>query len=107
MLGFTAYLIVAVAYGQALDPSIQGLIADIQDYSLATTGKYVYQPPQQVGDRILTVIEYQTPTGEVGYQTVLTDEFSVSSYATGIEADERTFWYSTISDEITATSTKL
>jgi len=62
-----------------------------QERALSENGMYVHIPAFSVDGTIFTVTEYLTPSGERGYQTIISTDLVVSSKATGPEAEDRTY----------------
>lgn len=74
---FGARLTDSSMFGAALTPVQK--VDQAQSEHFAKTGKY------------FSVVEYKTPTGEVGYQTIYREGGKVISSGTGPEAAERSF----------------
>lgn len=85
-------------------------VSDNESTYIQTHPKYQEIPKTDTPDFSYEVIEYQTPKGEVGYQTVITTDTATSttvqSIGYGTEAKDRTqSWTKT--KPISATSTPL
>lgn len=65
---------------------------DSEQYlNLIDKGKYEFQFPKRINNRIYTTHEYQTPNGSIGYQTLIEDKGNIISIAVGEEKEQRTF----------------
>jgi len=77
-----------------------------QDLNFTDKGKFKYIDPYTIDNTTYETHEYETPTGNKGYQIFIKDINSIKSIGYGDESLERTYEYDKpIQDEIVASST--